>query len=219
MPCAARLEMLAFGSCLCYTAKNTGTAPCSFAVAIYPREGTETLLLSTSVASPVLQFIPARGRKRLSSITPSSHLGCNLSPRGDGNQVRARNDAKRLGCNLSPRGDGNSTMRRILPTGGRLQFIPARGRKPFTPLSDNEIFVVAIYPREGTETRCIPPLAFEEGCNLSPRGDGNHGVQVKDCAGDGCNLSPRGDGNVLMGVIEFCFGVAIYPREGTETPH
>ena len=151
MPCAERLEMLAFGSCLCYTAKNTGTAPCSFAVAIYPREGTETHATDVGDGGD----------------------GCNLSPRGDGNLAAKLSRSHHRGCNLSPRGDGNVWPRplppldmvAIYPREGtethpypkmqfvpKLQFIPARGRK----LSDDQVRVrapkVAIYPREGTET-------------------------------------------------------------------
>ena len=56
-----------------------------------------------------------------------------------------------------------------------LQFIPARGRKPFL----------------GSLLHLLP------GCNLSPRGDGN--VMVLPTKSDilSCNLSPRGDGNSI----------------------
>ena len=78
------------------------------AVAIYPREGTETCPWYQSTSPAWLQFIPARGRKQLIVVgIVDEPAGCNLSPRGDGN-------AYSLSC-------GSSVS--------RLQFIPARGRK------------------------------------------------------------------------------------------
>ena len=104
-----------------------------------------------------LQFIPARGRKpthqhhwfcrhppvaiypREGTETCSHQRArsipdcCNLSPRGDGN-IRGIVDVYSvLGCNLSPRGDGNISM-----------------------LVDFMLEMVAIYPREGTETKPEP---------------------------------------------------------------
>ena len=52
-----------------------------FAIAIYPREGTETLMVSSVIAHETLQFIPARGRKLFHQ--PASFAictDCNLSP-------------------------------------------------------------------------------------------------------------------------------------------
>ena len=191
------------------------------AVAIYPREGTET------------PFVPG---------TYMVTRCCNLSPRGDGNISSSDSINVRLlvGCNLSPRGDGNREVMRqaereyvaIYPREGTetiskshiasplwLQFIPARGRKP---THQHHWFCrhppVAIYPREGTETcshqraRSIPDC-----CNLSPRGDGNGHGGLIGCIGHRCNLSPRGDGNVERQRFSHDFRVAIYPREGTET--
>ena len=64
--------------------------------------------------------------------TKSDILSCNLSPRGDGN-IRGIVDVYSvLGCNLSPRGDGNISM-----------------------LVDFMLEMVAIYPREGTETSTL----------------------------------------------------------------
>ena len=100
--------------------------------------------------------------------------------------------------------------------------------------------MIAIYPREGTETfdsRQIL-LVFAD-CNLSPRGDGNQavipafrsceqiaiypreGTETDDAApargGCYCNLSPRGDGNLRNFALSIGITIAIYPREGTET--
>ena len=45
--------------------KNSKRKRVGFAIAIYPREGTETLLIRSRYQLILLQFIPARGRKRL----------------------------------------------------------------------------------------------------------------------------------------------------------
>ena len=123
-------------------------------VAIYPREGTETF-----VVDDLVQNSPR----------------CNLSPRGDGNgQVPPRGRGG-LRVAIYPR-EGTET-RRHFPADetNPLQFIPARGRKPFL----------------GSLLHLLP------GCNLSPRGDGN--VMVLPTKSDilSCNLSPRGDGNSI----------------------
>ena len=119
-----------------------------------------------------------------------------------------------------------------------LQFIPARGRKPLTPSTpetdancnlsprgDGNPAVprsrgarsIAIYPREGTETRRVCLIKISINCNLSPRGDGNmklyspaltldtiaiyprEGTEtdkfIQKISSANCNLSPRGDGN------------------------
>ena len=76
---------------------------------------------------------------------------CNSSPRGDGNEDS-------LGCELGagvaihPR-EGTETVQHLakLLLAGQLQFIPARGRKPYL-LRQIIVFGVAIHPREGTET-------------------------------------------------------------------
>ena len=122
-----------------------------------------------------------------------------------------------------------------------LQFIPARGRKPRDGIGNSRFDLVAIYPREGTETRrknWSGPLL--RCCNLSPRGDGNKNQHFGHCISGRCNSSPRGDGNprelwytVFRGGLQFipargrkrsrsrtqCHKeqVAIHPREGTET--
>ena len=101
---------------------------------------------------------------------------CNLSPRGDGNARVAIPASSMVHCNLSPRGDGNRIYRgrspescqlQFIPARGRkrrrpavcppgitrLQFIPARGRKRPAQIRMGRQDTIAIYPREGTETR------------------------------------------------------------------
>ena len=74
----------------------------------YPREGTETIEISSLLHALGTQLIPARGRK----------LGA------DGH-----NAAPGAGHNLSPRGDGNAVHGGHTGFAGRTQLIPARGRK------------------------------------------------------------------------------------------
>ena len=145
-----------------------------------------------------MQFIPARGRKQLQNPTSHHRCGCNLSPRGDGNPP----------INIT----GFVAIR-------RLQFIPARGRKPVHINAHVQSRIVAIYPREGTETvqSHVFTSSRQHRCNLSPRGDGNGHGGLIGCIGHRCNLSPRGDGNVERQRFSHDFRVAIYPREGTET--
>ena len=190
-----------------------------FHIAIYPREGTETLASRRNY----------RGQPY-----------CNLSPRGDGNahfgQAWQRNS---MDCNLSPRGDGNTGMQtcasltpllqfipargrkqaaadgddrpaelQFIPARGRkpnhlrgviqpirLQFIPARGRKPIAGNGVRFVRVIAIYPREGTET--YPCCRFAA----------SHALQF---------IPARGR-KLLAVQIDHLALIAIYPREGTET--
>ena len=111
--------------------KNSKRKRVGFAIAIYPREGTETQT------------------DRRKSLTV---MDCNLSPRGDGNRTSTGRRKNSADCNLSPRGDGN---------------LGDRG-------DGNMGLLIAIYPREGTETEnaCLCKIIHQD-CNLSPRGDGN----------------------------------------------
>ena len=174
--------------------KNSKRKRVGFAIAIYPREGTETQRSSHIPARSRLQFIPARGRKPRHEIDGHAKSDCNLSPRGDGNVLLdvSKHEASQLqfipargrklytsilellflgqDCNLSPRGDGNRPARQFIRVGK-----------------------IAIYPREGTETIIIwRKLPSSSDCNLSPRGDGNH----------------------LTSTLQRFLLIAIYPREG-----
>ena len=175
-------------------------------------------MIYASTPAPALQFIPARGRKshrhapawhsvriaiypREGTETVSSDLSilivvdCNLSPRGDGNHHYLYHFRHCYHCNLSPRGDGNTRQGNC-----------------------GSESVIAIYPREGTETKAGVTPAQCGYCNLSPRGDGNRTFRpvmpnfdtlqfipargrkhkigpAHNKAAFHCNLSPRGDGN------------------------
>ena len=187
-------------------------------IAIYPREGTETVDTEYAGDRCQLQFIPARGRKPGCSKITRRTFNCNLSPRGDGNKdnravnrnhiiaiyPREGTETRRvclikisINCNLSPRGDGNMKL-----------YSPAL-----------TLDTIAIYPREGTETDKFIQKISSANCNLSPRGDGNcQDEGSQSAAGAHCNLSPRGDGNFILFCGLCAHGdIAIYPREGTET--
>ena len=144
-------------------------------IAIYPREGTETILLCGLCAHgcKLLQFIPARGRKRFSHLRPllsmtlqfipargrKQHcftfflfVGIAIYPREGTETNWTMQRLWSLHCNLSPRGDGNRRFRQLLAYRRRLQFIPARGRKRAGDVFHHGDVGIAIYPREGTET-------------------------------------------------------------------
>ncbi len=145
------------------------------AVAIYPREGTETQLLENR---------DIKGKS------------CNLSPRGDGNKGRFPLSTGAGSCNLSPRGDGNRSRRWVPWPALGLQFIPARGRKHFPFVYTYNSPCVAIYPREGTET--IHGGGKPQGARLQfipARGRKLQGCSSSLSSYQRCNLSPRGDGN------------------------
>ena len=119
---------------------------------LYPREGTETIVVHSSLPSCLIFFIPARGRKLVFSQSQPKHADF-LYPREGMETIYrlvARTNAIRIffipargrkhsgkavllanggGFYLSPRGDGNSAAARLVS------------------LSPD-----FLYPREGTET-------------------------------------------------------------------
>ena len=101
-------------------------------VAIYPREGTETKISISAIASAAVAIHPREGTETQGNYGILFFVvGCNLSPRGDGNEA----------------GAGHNAIK------NKLQFIPARGRKRKIIVLGMMIAVVAIHPREGTETQ------------------------------------------------------------------
>ena len=99
-------------------------------------------------------------------------------------------------CNLSPQGDGNSVPTCICDSSLRLQFIPARGRKPISPEKIGRIVNIAIYPRKGTETR--HPRIY----------------QPRQCIA----IYPRKGTETCPNIRIYLDSLlAIYPRKGTET--
>ena len=164
-----------------------------------------------------MQFIPARGRKpsRYSYGTTIDY--CNLSPRGDGNDytrfVRRRNRIAiypREGTETQSRWDPPFPSRiAIYPREGTetnifgslldvfpLQFIPARGRKPWYRGRFLLVSAIAIYPREGTET--------SGALNITSQGL----LQFIPARGRKLEFPHRSPHRKT---------IAIYPREGTET--
>ena len=78
------------------------------AIAIYPREGTETTLIQSILIPPILQFIPARGRK-LAHCNLTANLVIAIYPR-EGTETPSGNRV--LQCNpiaIYPR-EGTETM-------------------------------------------------------------------------------------------------------------
>ena len=151
-----------------------------FAIAIYPREGTKTLMALVFFAVRLkLQFIPARGRKRVGLICGACSINCNLSPRGDENFLPSRTSKCTQLIAIYPR-EGTKTGK----TGRNL---------PRT--------AIAIYPREGTKTSDTRySRSVMTNCNLSPRGDENARVLTGAGCTEYCNLSPRGDENLSNSV-------------------
>ena len=107
----------------------------------------------------------------------------------------------------------------------QLQFIPARGRKPragaagvnahhcnLSPRgdgnwmghSDDKMIRIAIYPREGTETRRHLLRRRLPGLQFIPARGRKLSFSASAAVRKDCNLSPRGDGNKRS---FFVFGV------------
>ena len=71
---------------LCYTAKSSKVVSYSFAVATYPREGTETFSLMRIQIIHKVATYPREGTETFCAAPAlGDGVGCNLSPRGDGN--------------------------------------------------------------------------------------------------------------------------------------
>lgn len=99
-----------------------------------------------------LQFIPARGRRRISVIVHVCEIGnFSFSPQGDGNFSRYAFTFSSNDCNLPPQGDGNPPR-----IGFWLRLIDCN----LSPQGDeNSILATSTLPSSN--------------CNLSPQGDGN----------------------------------------------
>ena len=183
-------------------------------IAIYPREGTETLSAGKDRGHGKIAIYPREGTE-----TPAlpAHR------RGDRH------------CNLSPRGDGNTRARRVIKLTLILQFIPARGRKH--GLGHAVIGRrIAIYPREGTETRRegqpvhLPPLQFipARGRKPAPQAERHRWKLLQFIPARGrkqtarhlgagtpnCNLSPRGDGNRIAEELGISPRLQFIPARG-----
>ena len=143
---------------LCYTAKNSKIVSYSFAVATYPREGTETSDMKNLCPQVQLQLIPARGRKRCPCHDLPSRRELQLIPaRGRKlRRVAILNEIPNR-CNLSPRGDGNFFIAAISSTCLEVATYPREGTETDGwPVECVASWNVATYPREGTETALYP---------------------------------------------------------------
>ena len=104
--------------------KNSKRKRVGFAIAIYPREGTETIISCRHLAVNEIAIYPREGTE-------------------------------------TPGRDENGWTK-------QLQFIPARGRKPFRASSFVVGTPIAIYPREGTETPSALILAAAQVLQFIP---------------------------------------------------
>ena len=163
-------------------------------IAIYPREGTETVNSAMFRASMVLQFIPARGRKHIPFFPRLSHPIA-IYPR-EGTETGGRWSCRsRRGIAIYPREGTETEGRKDREQGDGLQFIPARGRKPIFAIVKTFFLLLQFIPARGRKRITPTAAGAPSHCNLSPRGDGNgvcHPCQLSQYY---CNLSPRGDGN------------------------
>ena len=166
-----------FGGFCAILQKNSKIVSYSFAVATYPREGTETI--------HHLQWYLLV-------------LGCNLSPRGDGNKEAMGILADESMLQLIPaRGRKLPACRQSVARQG-LQLIPARGRKHSSPQPSARRHLLQLIPARGRKLPTGPgvlhPLHLLQ---LIPARGRKRDNPVKDSlAPYGCNLSPRGDGNL-----------------------
>ena len=146
-------------------------------IAIYPREGTETDSARRVIRRAEDCNLSPRGDGNFDLLpVVGCWENCNLSPRGDGNAHFGRIPVSLLPyCNLSPRGDGN--VRHPLPLSlFRVIAIYPREGTETQAIDERQTpdRKIAIYPREGTETCSCPRRCNNTHyCNLSPRGDGN----------------------------------------------
>ena len=145
---------------LCYTAKSSKVVSYSFAVATYPREGTEISGNSQIEGIKPLQLIPARGRKNQRRKRAYAYpiLPLQLIP------ARGRKHGRACGVlggkvATYPCEGTETLMLAASLCIHALQLIPARGRKRFAgfPQVDSR---VATYPREGTETASLSRTVF-----------------------------------------------------------
>ena len=166
-----------------------------------------------------LHFIPARGRKLGSSFANIVNpYYCNLSPRGDGNPSWNNNSFCIYNCNLSPRGDGNNfIVWAMCPWLQVIAIYPREGTETLFPPAALAFHDIAIYPREGTETTLLYLLSFCRDCNLSPRGDGNKLDDATTLVATLQFIPARGRKPSISTITGLPPTIAIYPREGTET--
>ena len=169
----------------------------AFWVEIYPREGTETLLMQTPpVHFGQLKFIPVRGRRLKATIYITALCKVKIYPREGTETLLSLHSHvwRRLRWNLSPWGDGNNQGADAVQS-LVLKYIPVRGRKLYYCIFNRGMgFWLKFIPVRGRK-QPDRALRTDYSCwNLSPWGDGN---QVKNdrIITHGWNLSPWGDGN------------------------
>ena len=101
-----------------------------FAIAIYPRKGTETQRSTADLQRPELQFIPARGRKPFAFAHAFKPLILQFIP---------------------ARGRKQPAMGRTAGAES-IAIYPRKGTETRPYVIDLSVIHIAIYPRKGTET-------------------------------------------------------------------
>lgn len=107
--------------------KNFAVFWVKFAIAIYPRKGTEAFLIQAFVIQS---------------------NNCNLSPQGDGNPQESLKNPLIWYC-IYPRKGTETCSNPPKPPGNRLQFIPVRGRKPEKLVPDFDVCSLQLLPARG----------------------------------------------------------------------
>ena len=165
-----------------------------------------------------MQFIPARGRKHeiIESGFDAGHIA--IYPREGTETRKCQGPKPHSQIAIYPREGTETTLAHKGFKAQKLQFIPARGRKPGAG-GIGVLHGIAIYPREGTETFFGPSGSVGyTNCNLSPRGDGNVGKFRSSMKSHAIAIYPReGTETPPLRSIFGRVAIAIYPREGTET--
>ena len=122
-------------------------------VAIYPREGTETFIQKAFFRQLQVAIYPREGTE--------TSLSCGSS-------------VSRPKVAIYPR-EGTETVYDAVgeQPPNRLQFIPARGRKPVRKACVQVAGKLQFIPARGRKLNPFPEATPPACCNLSPRGDGN----------------------------------------------
>ena len=94
----------------------------------------------------------------------ASVCNCNLSPQGDGNGLISRHGYFHRDCNLSPQGDGNTPNMLRARFFIRLQFIPARGRKPFVVSPVVHLALLQFIPARGQKSTSATGVCQQRRC-------------------------------------------------------
>ena len=143
-------------------------------IAIYPREGTETLLLFSMVFPFLIAIYPREGTETEMGFAGSSHGCIAIYPR-EGTETMEQPGRSHQPCPLQfiPARGRKRQLVQFFRKHFRLQFIPARGRKRRVPPLPVVPILLQFIPARGRKLIHDHNQRVPEDCNLSPRGDGN----------------------------------------------